>query len=442
MRRRVLIVAGSYAPTMIADMHRARQLAWELPKLGWDVEILCPDASYQPPSCVDENSSAFFSPSTIVHYIPLFHPAVFSALGLGNIGWRAFVPMLQAGRQLLRERRFDIVYISTTQFPLFLLGPAWRRRFGVPYVLDFHDPCFNESASHPVWARPSLKHTIANWLSKYVESRSVIAAAGIISVSPAYVEILHRRYEEKKPAWLDGDRVAVIPFAALPHDLEEASEGMAYHGADSAWPVRIVYVGAGGPIMLRSLSVLCKALSHLRIQNPELVKRIRIELFGTMLGWPEGAPRHLSDLACELGLADVILEYPSRVSYRRSLELLLGSDGALILGVDEAGYMPSKLFSYALSGKPLLASLRRDGPAFSQFRDRPGLGHALWFDKSSAMPAADAAKVLNAFLKEVIARRTFNRRAMLEPFLAPAMARRHVELFRACLQSSKHVTYG
>ena len=29
---------------MIADMHRARQLAWELPQLGWEVEILSPDA--------------------------------------------------------------------------------------------------------------------------------------------------------------------------------------------------------------------------------------------------------------------------------------------------------------------------------------------------------------------------------------------------------------
>ena len=38
--RRVLIVTSSYAPTMIADMQRVRQLAWELPKLDWEVEVL------------------------------------------------------------------------------------------------------------------------------------------------------------------------------------------------------------------------------------------------------------------------------------------------------------------------------------------------------------------------------------------------------------------
>ena len=58
--RRVLIVTSSYAPTMIADMQRVRQLAWELPKLGWEVEVLSPSAEYQPATCVDEDSAGFF----------------------------------------------------------------------------------------------------------------------------------------------------------------------------------------------------------------------------------------------------------------------------------------------------------------------------------------------------------------------------------------------
>jgi hypothetical protein len=60
--RRVLIVTSSYAPTMIADMQRVRQLAWELPKLGWEVEILSPSTEYQQATCVDEDSAVFFLP--------------------------------------------------------------------------------------------------------------------------------------------------------------------------------------------------------------------------------------------------------------------------------------------------------------------------------------------------------------------------------------------
>ena len=123
--RRVLIVTSSYAPTMIADMHRARHFAWELPRVGWNVEVLCPDSSYQRPSCIDKDSVQFFSPTTEIHFVTAYHPAVFSALNVGSIGWRAFIPMLRTGRQLLKSGRFDLVYISTTQFVLFLLGQAW-----------------------------------------------------------------------------------------------------------------------------------------------------------------------------------------------------------------------------------------------------------------------------------------------------------------------------
>jgi hypothetical protein len=129
-------------------------------------------------------------------------------------------------------------------------------------------------------------------------------------------------------------------------------------------------------------------------------------------------------------------EDPRRLSYRRSLEALADADGALILGVDDQGYMPSKLFSYALSGKPLLVCVRRDGPAFGAVRRDPALGHALWFSPAGDMPNDEAATVAGAFLDEVIARRTFDRTAALRPHLAQAMAERHLALFEACLRSS------
>jgi hypothetical protein len=103
--------------------------------------------------------------------------------------------------------------------------------------------------------------------------------------------------------------------------------------------------------------------------------------------------------------------------------LLQESDGALILGMDDAGYMPSKLFTYACSGKPLLAVLQEDGPTFAQFRWDPSLGHALWFGQSGDMPLA-AAAVLERFLGEVFRCQSFDRAIGLEPFLAP-----NVELF-------------
>jgi hypothetical protein len=152
-----------------------------------------------------------------------------------------------------------------------------------------------------------------------------------------------------------------------------------------------------------------------------------------MLGWQPGQPRFLLDIAAKWGIDDLVAEEPGRVSYRRSLELLLKSDGALIFAVKDPGYMPSKLFNYALSGKPLLATLDRDGPAFAAFQTIPNLGHALWFRQNDEIPHGEAMNILETFLCEVVGRQKFDRSSSIERYTAPAMARRHAELFEACL---------
>jgi glycosyltransferase involved in cell wall biosynthesis len=431
--RRVLIVTSSYAPTMVADMQRVRQLAWELPKLGWEVEVLSPSTEYQPAACVDDDSAGFFSPHSQVHCVPESWPGLFEIVGVGSIGWRALLPMWSAGQRLLQQKHFDLIYFSTAHFPLFLLGGIWQRRFGVPYVLDLHDPLYKESSRHPVWSQPRLKHRVSNMLAKHLEAHVAKAARGLIAVSHTYIDTLRRRHEAKHPAWLLPGCCDVIPFSALLGDLCEAAAGLPPEPERNGPPYRIVYVGVGGSVMARSFTLFSRALSRLRTRSGSLCEGIRVELFGTMLGWQPGEARDLADIAAKWGIDDLVREEPGRLSYRRSLELLLQSDGALIFGVEDAGYMPSKLFNYALSGKPLLATLHREGPAFSMFQSIRGLGHSLWIGQNDDMPLEEAMNVLETFLREVIAQQIFDRGTNIKPYLAPAMARRHRELFEACL---------
>jgi len=431
--RRVLIVTSSYAPTMIADMQRARQLAWELPKLGWEVEVLGPCTEYQPATCVDQDSAGFFSPASRVHYAPQMWPHLFRIAGVGSIGWRALLPLRFVGKRLLQQRHFDLIYISTAHFPLFLLGPMWQRQFGVPYVLDLHDPLYKEGSRRPVCAHPRLKDRVSNALTKHLEEHVATSAQGLIAVSPNYIDTLRQRHGAKQPAWLRPGRCDAIPFSALPRDLCEAAAGLASNSERNGPPYRIVYVGVGGSVMARSFTLFSRALSRLRMRFGSLCEGIRVELFGTMLGWQPGEARGLADIATKWGIGDLVREEPGRLSYRRSLELLLQSDGVLIFGVEDAGYMPSKLFNYALSGKPLLATLHREGPAFSMFQSIRGLGHALWIGQNDDMPLEEAMNVLETFLCEVVAQKMFDRGTNITHYLAPAMARRHRELFEACL---------
>jgi hypothetical protein len=425
--RRVLLVTGSYAPTMIADMQRARQLAWQLPAAGWEVEILCPGIGYQPPSCNDADSADFFSPATKVHAVPQRAAALFRFFGIGSIGLRALVPLYFAGRKLLVARRFDLVYFSTAQFPLFLLGPLWWRRSKIPYVLDLHDPIYAGAAAAP----GGWKRRLSGLFSQLIERCAAVTASGLIAVSPHYLELMQSRYADRRPQWLKPDRRAAIPFAVLPRDLEEAGVGSA-ESRDAGGARRIVYVGTGGAVMARSFRLLCKTLAELRRRQPHLLDNIGIELHGTSSAVTSEMDAHLARIAGEFDLADLVCEYPARVTYRRSIELLLHGDGALVLGVDEAGYMPSKLATYAYSGKPLLACVHRDGPAFAMLREQPALGHALWFSQTQEMPLVEASAVVAAYLEEVRNGRTFARQAELAPHTAAAMAVRHAQLFEAC----------
>ena len=423
--RRVLLVTSSYAPTMIADMQRARQLAWQLPEAGWQVEILCPGIGYQPPSCNDADSADFFSPAAVVHTVPQRAGAFFRFFGIGNIGLRALLPLYFAGRKLLAARRFDLVYFSTAQFPLFLLGPPWRRRFKIPYVLDLHDPIDSGPAATP----GGWKRRMSRMFSRLIERRAAATASGLIAVSPHYLARMQSRYGDRRPQWLKPERQAVIPFAVLPRDLENAGAGSAGNAGGAK---RIVYVGTGGAVMAHSFRLLCKSLAELRRRQPHLLENIRIELHGTSSAVAADMDAHLARIAGEFGIADLVGEYPARVTYRHSLELLLQSDGALVLGVDDAGYMPSKLATYAYSGKPLLACLHRDGPALAMLRDDPSLDHVLWFAQTQEMPLTDAVAVVATYLEEIRSGRTFARQIELAPYTAAAMAARHAQLFEAC----------
>lgn len=431
-KRRVLIVVSAFYPAMLADMQRARMLAWELPKLGWEVEVLTPGAGEIRQDVVEPDGAAFFPPEMRVHEVGSVFRRLFEAVGSRTHSWRTLWPIYRKGRELLASRRFDLVYFSTTTWVYFALGLKWQRKFKVPYVLDYHDPWIKERPKAGT-DRRSWKSLASERLMSWLERSAVLNATGIVSVSPAYLRALRERYEKYGPDWLGDGRSAVIPFGALERDLSEVRQSLPTADDEEQGLCRIVYVGAGGPIMARSFGLICSMLATLRAQGHPLVERVRIELFGTHYGWQAGDRKYLEDIAGEAGLSDLVKESPGRVSYRRSLELLLQSHGALILGVDDDGYMPSKLFSYALSGRPLLMALHLDSPAYALSRRIPGLGLVLWFDAQGEVPAADGACEAAAFLEEVFTFKNTDRLAAVKPFLAPAMTESHVKLFEACL---------
>jgi len=89
------------------------------------------------------------------------------------------------GEALLATEHSTWCFFSTTQFSAFQLGPRWRRRFGIPYVLDYQDPWINDyyrrTRTHPPGGR--LKFALSQWVARRIEPDALRLASGIIAVS-------------------------------------------------------------------------------------------------------------------------------------------------------------------------------------------------------------------------------------------------------------------
>lgn len=409
---------------MPASVHRTRLLSWTLPQLGWDVSVLTAAKELQRPEWVDAQGYVFFPPDAEVHEVEASGDAWWTKLGVGSIGWRTFLPFYRRGCELLSARRYDLVYISTTQFNLFCLGPLWKKHCGVPYVLDFHDP----------WYRPGerittggarWKSAVGNSISRFMERYAVSNAAGIVSVSPEYLRILCERYPDA-PCFQNGI-AATIPFGVREEDFAAAgSAATAKRDAKDVFDV--VYVGVGAEIMAKSFKAIAESMARLRQEGDPLVERLRIHLSGTDGRWCNGRKKILRDIAIEAGVGDLVAEEPAIVPYREALARASNANGLLVLGVDDSAYMPSKLFLYASSKKPLLASMRHDSQVNAYFARSADLGRLMSFGAAKKESRNDEA--LRSFLQDLVEQRVFNRSEVRREFSALKMAEKHAELFK------------
>jgi glycosyltransferase involved in cell wall biosynthesis len=420
--RRVLLVSTSFTPAMPASVHRSRHLAWTLPAAGWECVILTSPKSLQRPEWVDEQGASFFPSGIEVREAEESRGRMFSRLG-GGISWRAFEPLRQAGNRLLAERRFDVVYISTTQFNLFCLGRLWKSRFGTPYVLDFHDP----------WYRPGerittggarWKSALGNFLARYMERYALAGAAGVVSVSSDYLRVLRERYP--RASGLAEARGVTMPFAVREEDFALISPADEANAMSRT--LEVGYVGVGAEIMAKSFREIADSMKRLRRKRDPLVDRLRVRLFGTDGRWCQGRAKILHEVAVAAGVGDLVEEQPAIVPYREALGRAARADGLLVLGVDDPAYMPSKLFLYASTGKPLLASMRHDSQVNTYFAKYADLGRLMSFGSAVSTEERND-EALRLFLQDLAEKKTFSRAEVRRDFSAARMAEQHAELF-------------
>ena len=189
--------------------------------------------------------------------------------GLGSLSYRVMGALRSSGSRHLAGgikagKPFNLVYFSTTQFGVHSLGPFWKKRYGVPFVMDYQDSWVSDYyQQHPDVSPPGgrLKYRIARYLSQRAEPKVLRQCSGITSVSEAYPKQLHQRYDFLTDDW----PVLVSPFPGDQRDLDRVGgdASITQHVFDSSdGLVHWVYVGRGGQDMHHAIRGLFLALKR------------------------------------------------------------------------------------------------------------------------------------------------------------------------------------
>ncbi|RYY66626.1 MAG: hypothetical protein EOO13_15555, partial [Chitinophagaceae bacterium] len=163
--KRLLIISPYFPPINAADMQRVRMSLPYYREFGWEAEIVAVNPAYT--DMVTDPLLAETVPNDVpIHYVNAFPKKWTSKIGLGNIALRSLLHYRRFVNQLLKQKKFDLIYFSTTQFAVTILGSHWKRKFNVPYIIDMQDPWHSEFYQNkPKNERPP-KYWLAYQLSK------------------------------------------------------------------------------------------------------------------------------------------------------------------------------------------------------------------------------------------------------------------------------------
>ncbi len=362
--RRVLIVSPHFPPINAPDHQRVRMALPWFRRFGWEPVVLCV-RTQDVEGFRDPNLARTIPRSVRVIRTKAVSPRLTRPFGFGSLALRALPTLRRAGDQLLAQEHFDLVFFSTTMFTTMTLGSRWKRKYGVPYVLDFQDPWLSTFYDRPNAPPPpggALRYGVAKYLARRNEPGAVRQADHIISVSPTYPEVLKERYSD-----VPGSRFTVLPFGGPEHDfrfVEKAGVRQTIFNPDDGlrhW----VYVGRGGGDMQPVLRVFFKELARSVDREPLLRDRLMLHFVGTSYAIGGRATQTVMPVATACGVESMVREHTSRIPYHESLRVMMDSDLVMLIGSTDASYTASKLYPCMLTRRPILGLFHQNSSVVS-----------------------------------------------------------------------------
>ena len=184
-KRRVLMVTPHFPPDQMAAAHRVRLLAPYMADCGWEPIVLTIDPSgYE--SATEPELVALVPSGVRVVRSRAWSARWTRRVGIGDLGLRAFWPLLSAASALMRREPVDAVFITTYPIYTAALGPALQRRFGTPFVIDIQDPwvgAWGRTVGGGRKGSPDFKSRLSRSLAAIFEPHVLGSASALTAVS-------------------------------------------------------------------------------------------------------------------------------------------------------------------------------------------------------------------------------------------------------------------
>ena len=348
------MITPHFPPDSSAGTHRVRLLAPYLAAYGWTPTVLTVDplfyegfldaglASLVPASLRVERSSAV--------------PAELSRIfGIGDLGLRSLVGLRSKATELLSAEKYDLVYITVYPTYTALLGPLLKRRFRIPFVLDYQDPwvgAWGDIVGAGEGGTVDTKSRMSRKIALRLEPYAVRAADAITAVSSqtAY-DVLDRVSTDhvipvlEIPIGGDENDFALVRSHQNRNPIFDPSDGL-FH---------LSCVGTLLPLGVDSLMAFLSAVAALRDSEASLFRKLRVHFVGTSNARTDSNAERALPHALRLNLGNVVTEHPTRIDYPDAVNVQVQSSAILLLGSSEHHYTASRIFPALLAKRPLLA---------------------------------------------------------------------------------------
>ncbi|MBX3423661.1 MAG: glycosyltransferase [Pirellulaceae bacterium] len=249
-------------------------------------------------------------------------------------GWQRLSWMLTAtmhARRLSRTRRFDAIVSTYSPIaPIWLGYVAKRAHARSHWIVDYRDLW----TGNPYRQRGAIAERVLESIQRWLLGRASL----LTTISPPLQSALQKMVPQLAVAVVFNgyDQVASAPHNSLNDRESENNDRL----------IRIVYTGTIYP-QKRDPEPLFQALRALADQQQIDLQRFQLCFLGDKLaGLPQLLHQYqLSHLA----------HLPGQVSREQSHQTQSQAALLLLLGADDAGVLPGKLFEYLAAGRPVLA---------------------------------------------------------------------------------------